>query len=151
MKRPGKRPSIFRCSVIIRSCARKGARRICVVEIEGARNLPASCVTPVAPGMVVRTNTPAVRARGGPTWSSCWPITRRIAFTCERNNNCELQALARDLGIKKVEAKVRRDPPPDNPVFPCVRDPNNACSGGRCEGLQRGAGCFRARLCRPGI
>ena len=32
-----------------------GACRICVVEIDGIRNLPASCVTTVTPGMVVRT------------------------------------------------------------------------------------------------
>jgi hypothetical protein len=37
-----------------------GACRLCVVEIEGLRNLPASCVTAASPGMVVRTGTPAV-------------------------------------------------------------------------------------------
>ena len=37
-----------------------GACRLCIVEIEGVRNLPASCVTPASEGMVVRTNTPAV-------------------------------------------------------------------------------------------
>jgi len=39
-----------------------GACRICVVEVAGARTLMASCVTPVAEKMVVRTNSPAVRA-----------------------------------------------------------------------------------------
>jgi predicted molibdopterin-dependent oxidoreductase YjgC len=37
-----------------------GACRLCIVEIEGMRNLPASCVTEVREGMVVRTDTPAV-------------------------------------------------------------------------------------------
>lgn len=41
-----------------------GACRVCVVEVEGARNLVASCAAPAAPNMVVRTQTPAVmRAR----------------------------------------------------------------------------------------
>ena len=34
-----------------------GACRMCVVDIEGGRGTPASCTTPVADGMVVRTNT----------------------------------------------------------------------------------------------
>ena len=37
-----------------------GACRICLVEVEGARTLVASCVTPAAPKMVVRTETPRV-------------------------------------------------------------------------------------------
>ena len=39
-----------------------GSCRVCVVEIERAKSLQASCVTPVSPGMVVHTNTPKVRA-----------------------------------------------------------------------------------------
>jgi len=40
--------------------SKPGACRICVVEIPGMRNLPASCVTDVADGMVVQTASPAV-------------------------------------------------------------------------------------------
>ena len=42
--------------------APEGACRLCVVEASGARSLVASCVYPVAEGMVVKTNTPKVRA-----------------------------------------------------------------------------------------
>ena len=38
------------------------ACRMCVVEVEGGRGLPASCTLPVQDGMVVRTNTPGVQA-----------------------------------------------------------------------------------------
>ena len=38
-----------------------GACRMCVVEIEGMRGFPTSCTTPVAEGMVVQTNTEALR------------------------------------------------------------------------------------------
>jgi len=38
-----------------------GSCRICVVEVEGAKTLQASCVTPVREGMVVRTNSERVR------------------------------------------------------------------------------------------
>ena len=38
-----------------------GACRMCVVEVEGGRGLPASCTTPVSDGMVVNTNTETVK------------------------------------------------------------------------------------------
>jgi NADH-quinone oxidoreductase subunit G/NADP-reducing hydrogenase subunit HndD len=41
--------------------AREGNCRVCLVEVEGARSLVASCVYPVAEGMKVRTNTENVR------------------------------------------------------------------------------------------
>jgi len=48
----------------MKNAAPTGACRICLVEVEGARTLVASCATPAAPKMVVRTETPAVvRAR----------------------------------------------------------------------------------------
>ena len=39
----------------------EGACRVCVVEVEGAKSLVASCVYPVNEGMIVHTNTAAVR------------------------------------------------------------------------------------------
>jgi len=44
----------------MKRAAPTGACRVCVVEVEGARTLVASCATPAAPGMVVRTETPRV-------------------------------------------------------------------------------------------
>lgn len=37
-----------------------GACRICLVEVEGARNLLAACSTPAAPNMVIKTESPRV-------------------------------------------------------------------------------------------
>jgi len=37
-----------------------GACRICIVEVEGARNLVTSCSTPATPGMVIKTDSPEV-------------------------------------------------------------------------------------------
>jgi NADP-reducing hydrogenase subunit HndD len=48
----------------MKNAAPTGACRICLVEVEGARTLVASCATPAAPKMVVRTETDrVVRAR----------------------------------------------------------------------------------------
>jgi formate dehydrogenase major subunit len=41
-----------------------GSCRMCLVEIEGARGLPASCTTPVSAGMVVHTQTPRLEKSG---------------------------------------------------------------------------------------
>ncbi|MDD4961628.1 MAG: 2Fe-2S iron-sulfur cluster-binding protein, partial [Candidatus Marinimicrobia bacterium] len=38
-----------------------GNCRVCVVEVEGWRVLPAACATPAMEGMVVYTNSPLVR------------------------------------------------------------------------------------------
>jgi formate dehydrogenase major subunit len=38
-----------------------GSCRLCLVEIEGRKGTPASCTTPVAPGLKVKTQTPASR------------------------------------------------------------------------------------------
>ncbi|MCJ8159353.1 formate dehydrogenase subunit alpha [Sphingomonas sp. LaA6.9] len=38
-----------------------GSCRLCLVEIDGARGTPASCTTPVAEGMVVRTQSPRLQ------------------------------------------------------------------------------------------
>ena len=79
-----------------------GACRICVVEVEGARSLMASCVYPVSEGMVVRTNTPKVRHSRQLTLELILSNHRMDCLTCSRNAQCELRQLAADLGIDAV-------------------------------------------------
>ena len=38
-----------------------GSCRLCLVEIEGRNGTPASCTTPVAPGIKVKTQTPRLK------------------------------------------------------------------------------------------
>ena len=79
-----------------------GACRICVVEVEGARSLVASCVYPVSEGMVVRTNTDKVRHSRRLTLELIMSNHRMDCLTCSRNAHCELQELANELGIDAV-------------------------------------------------
>jgi NADP-reducing hydrogenase subunit HndD len=79
-----------------------GACRICLVEIEGARALAASCVTPVAEGMKIRTNTPRARMARRTVLELLLSEHDGDCQTCNRNDDCELQALARGLGIRDV-------------------------------------------------
>ena len=70
-----------------------GACRVCVVEQEGARSLVASCCMPVVPNMVIRTQTPAVRAAQKMIIELLWASGDHNCLTCEQNGQCELQDL----------------------------------------------------------
>lgn len=81
----------------------KGACRVCMVEVEGGRNMVASCTTPATNGMVVRTNTRSVREARKFVVELLLSEHCGDCKTCERNNDCELQALAREMGITHVK------------------------------------------------
>ena len=79
-----------------------GSCRLCLVEIEGRRGYPASCTTPVEPGMVVRTQTARLQAlRKGvmELYISDHPLD---CLTCPANGNCELQDMAGVTGLREV-------------------------------------------------
>ncbi|MBN2486189.1 MAG: iron hydrogenase small subunit [Bacteroidales bacterium] len=80
----------------------KGACRVCMVEVEGARSLVAGCTTPATNGMVVKTNTKNVRDARKFVLELLLSEHCGDCKTCERNNDCELQALAREMGISQV-------------------------------------------------
>ena len=79
-----------------------GSCRLCVVEIEGRNGTPASCTTPVAPGMKVHTASERVRRiRNGvmELYISDHPLD---CLTCTANGNCELQDAAGEVGLRQV-------------------------------------------------
>ena len=79
-----------------------GACRVCVVEVEGARNLVASCSMPVSQGMKVWTNTRRVREARRAVVELLLSEHNGDCQTCDRNEDCELQALAAELGIREI-------------------------------------------------
>ena len=79
-----------------------GSCRLCLVEIEGRNGTPASCTTPVAPGMVVHTQTETVKKlRKGvmELYISDHPLD---CLTCAANGDCELQDMAGAVGLRDV-------------------------------------------------
>jgi formate dehydrogenase major subunit len=79
-----------------------GSCRLCLVEIEGAKGTPASCTTPVMPGMKVKTQTPRLdKLRKGvmELYISDHPLD---CLTCSANNDCELQDQAAAVGLRDV-------------------------------------------------
>jgi iron only hydrogenase large subunit-like protein/ferredoxin len=79
-----------------------GACRVCVVEVEGARNLCASCAMPAAAGMKVHTNTSRVRTARKNVVELLLSEHNGECQTCDRSEDCELQSLAADLGIREI-------------------------------------------------
>ncbi|WP_373484833.1 NADH-dependent [FeFe] hydrogenase, group A6 [Acetobacterium malicum] len=79
-----------------------GACRMCLVEIAGARALQAACVYPVANGIEVLTNSPAVRKARRVNLELILSNHNRECTTCVRSENCELQSLATDLGVSEI-------------------------------------------------
>ncbi len=75
----------------------EGACRVCVVEVEGAKSLVASCVYPVNEGMVVHTNTPVVREARKMMLNCCWPSSSRLSSCHEiQIVNCRICGGFRD-------------------------------------------------------
>ena len=104
-----------------------GACRICVVEVEGARSLVASCVYPVSEGMVVHTNTDQVRHSRRLTLELIMSNHRMDCLTCSRNAHCELQELANELGIDAVRyANDEMLPQIEDSALHLIRD-NSKC------------------------
>jgi iron-only hydrogenase group A len=79
-----------------------GACRVCVVELEGARNLVASCSMPAAQGMKVLTNSRRVREARRAVVELLLSEHHGECQTCDRNDDCELQGLAAELGVRKI-------------------------------------------------
>lgn len=76
-----------------------GACRICVVEIEGARTLQASCMVSAREGMVVRTNTAKVRKARKMLYELMLSDHPRNCLNCTRSQNCEFQKLGELMQI----------------------------------------------------
>jgi predicted molibdopterin-dependent oxidoreductase YjgC len=76
-----------------------GSCRLCAVEIEGCRGLPAACTTPVADGMSIRTETPKVLDFRREMLRLILQDHPRECLGCPRNGSCELQQLVASVGI----------------------------------------------------
>ena len=110
-----------------------GACRVCVVEVEGARNLVASCAMPAAAGMKVFTNTTRVRKARRAVVELLLSEHNGECQTCDRNEDCELQALAAELGIREIEyagEKIRKRIDDSTPAL--LRDNGKCIKCRRC-------------------
>ncbi len=110
-----------------------GACRICIVEVENARNLPASCVTPLWDGMVINTESDRVIQARKANLSLLLANHPLDCLTCEKSGECSLQDYCYKYGVSETdyagEAKdyVVED---SNPFY--ERDMNKCILCGKC-------------------
>ncbi len=110
-----------------------GACRMCVVEVERARALVASCCTPAADGMVVQTDTERVHEARKANLSLLLGSHPQDCLICEKTGSCKLQDYCYDYGISESEYKgqrVEHELDDTNPFF--VRDMNKCILCGLC-------------------
>jgi len=109
-----------------------GACRMCIVDV-GARSLQAACVYPVSEGLNVVTNSPEIRETRRVILELILSNHDRKCLTCVRNQNCELQKLAKDLNVTDIHYEgENRNYPVDDLSPSIVRDPNKCVLCRRC-------------------
>ena len=105
-----------------------GACRLCMVDVEGMGLVPA-CSTPPLAGMEVRTNTAEARKMRKIIVELLLANHSQNCPTCPKSATCQLQALARRLGITRIRFKNQSPGlPPDFSSPSIVRDPEQVCS-----------------------
>jgi formate dehydrogenase alpha subunit len=113
-----------------------GACCMCVVEIEGMRGLPTSCTTPVTDDMVVHTDSTLANQSRLMTMQLILANHPSECLTCSKNQNCDLQKLARYLGVEKADFDKMRQRtkvmPVDDSHPAYTRDMNKCILCGKC-------------------
>lgn len=89
-----------------------GACRLCLVEIGASPRLLPACVTAVAEGMEVRTNTDRIRAYRRMVLELLFAERNHVCAVCVSNGHCELQELAMAVGMDHVRYPYRFPPFP---------------------------------------
>ncbi|MFH0941556.1 MAG: molybdopterin-dependent oxidoreductase [Chloroflexota bacterium] len=87
-----------------------GACRVCIVENEANGTLLASCVTPIAPGMVINTVSPRVLERRRLLLKLLLASHPDSCMVCDKGNRCSLRQIAADLGVGFID--LERIPQP---------------------------------------
>ena len=109
------------------------ACRICLVQVEGARNLVPACSYPVAAGMKVETRTERVLQARRLVMELLLSDHPLDCMTCEKTGNCQLQDLAYEMGLtgSRLKGAQHRYPVDENNPF-IVRDYNKCVLCERC-------------------
>ncbi|MGB8359459.1 MAG: NADH-dependent [FeFe] hydrogenase, group A6, partial [Bacteroidales bacterium] len=109
--------------------------RICVVEVQGRRNLSPACITKCDEGAVVRTHTPRVMNARRTVMEFILSDHPKDCLICPKSGNCDLQNMAHRLGIREIPGQdiaemstYRKDTSPS-----IIRDLDKCILCRRCE------------------
>lgn len=104
-----------------------GACRMCLVEDAKTGKLQASCVLPVSEGLEIKTSTPKVLEARRAVLELILSDHDRSCLTCKRNQTCELQSLANEMGIEDIEFPGERIIKTIDELSPSIVRDNNKC------------------------
>jgi iron-only hydrogenase group A len=111
-----------------------GVCRICVVEVEGMRTLQASCAFPITAPIKIKTTSKHVRKARKHIIDLLLSEHYGECYSCFRNNNCELQSLAKEYGVDHYNFGHIQNPryKIDNSSFSVIRDMDKCILCKRC-------------------
>lgn len=142
-----------------------GSCRMCVVEVEGRKNLVTACSEPVYEGMKIKTHSNRVLESRKMIVELLLSNHPDDCLYCVRNGNCELQGLADNLNIRERRISGKKNNFPVDKSSPSImRDPAKCILCGRCvrvceeiEGvaaidyIDRGSQSFIGTACNKGL
>jgi iron-only hydrogenase group A len=106
---------------------------ICVVEVKNGKSLIRSCITEVFENMEISTNSARVREARKMNLELILANHPNDCLNCLRNQNCELQKMAFELGIKETRfGRTKKLSELDETSPSVVRDPNKCILCKRC-------------------
>ncbi|HLP16851.1 MAG TPA: NADH-dependent [FeFe] hydrogenase, group A6 [Bacteroidota bacterium] len=106
---------------------------VCLVEVKGARSLVRACITCVYEKMEIVTHSARLRDARKTNVELLLANHPQDCLSCLRNQNCELQQIASDLGVKDQRfVRTKKTEALDLTSPSLVRDPNKCILCGRC-------------------
>lgn len=118
--------------------------RVCVVEVEGAKNLCTACSTKVYDGMRVKTNTTKVIKARKTALELLLSNHNKDCLSCPKNLSCELQKLTTRFGCDTSKYQGEMKPQKiDDSNFAIVRDDSKCILCGKCVAVcAKRQGCY---------
>ena len=115
---------------------RPASCRLCVVEVEGRRNLAPACATACMPGMVVYTNSARVIRARKTIAELILSDHPNDCLTCPKCSDCELQRLVMRLNIRQMPYNEGAKSERKNEVTPAItRNMEKCIYCRRCESV----------------
>ena len=112
---------------------KSGACRVCLVEVKGGRALMPACTTPISEGMEVFTNSDRAMKGRKNSVELIMSNHNKNCLSCKRNQNCELQKLCEELGIRENKFEgTHTKATYEDASFGIVRDTSKCILCGRC-------------------
>lgn len=124
-------PNLCHCELL--DIGKGASCRVCVVEVEGRRNLAPACATTVAEGMVINTKNDRVKKTRNMMLELLLANHPLDCLTCQKSGNCKLQDYCYEYDVKESRFKgEKRNIPVDESNEFYICDPNKCIMCGNC-------------------